>query len=311
MSKKSGTIDTRLTLMRWECPGVLSLTLSPLAGRLPRPEPGAHVDLHLPGGMVRQYSLTAGSSSDAYVLGILREPRSRGGSAAVHETLRPGDVLRISAPRNAFALDPGDGPVLLIAGGIGMTPLLAMAETLSQGTRPWSMIACVRSRKALPFAGRLSQLGARVRADDEDGVPDLPALLAGVSPDTHLYCCGPGPMLDAFLAATADRDPGHVHLERFEQPRPTAGEGEVAVDLARSGRTIVVGPQETILDALLAAGVDAAHSCRVGVCGTCECQVLDGEPDHRDLILTSEERGEGRMLICCSRAKTPHLVLDL
>lgn len=311
MTKLSGTIDARLSALRWECPGVLSLTLSPLAGRLPRPEPGAHVDLHLPGGAVRQYSLTAGSSCEAYVLGILREPRSRGGSAAVHEILRPGDVLRISAPRNAFALVPGDGPVLLIAGGIGMTPLLAMAERLVQGTRPWSLIACVRSRGALPFADRLSQLGAQLRVDDEVGAPDLPTLLAGVSPETHLYCCGPGRMLDAFLAATADRDPGHVHIERFEAPRPGVGEGEVAVELARSGRTIVVGPQETILDALLAAGIDAAHSCRVGVCGTCECQVLGGEADHRDLILTDQEHGEGRMLICCSRAKTPHLVLDL
>lgn len=311
MSKLAETIDTRLTAMRWECPGVLSLTLSPLNGPLPDPEAGAYVDLHLPGGAIRQYSLTTGSSPEAYILGVLREPRSRGGSAEVHETLRPGDLLTISPPRNAFALVPGDEPVLLIAGGIGMTPILAMADSLTQGTRPWSMIACVRSRQALPFADRLAALGARIRADDEEGLPDLPAMLAGVPARTHLYCCGPGPMLDAFLAATADRDPAHVHIERFELPKPTAGEGEVVVELARSGQAVVVRPEETILAALLAAGIDAAHSCGVGVCGTCECQVLAGEPDHRDLILTEEEHAEGRFLICCSRARTPHLVLDL
>ena len=305
------TNGVRLRELRWECEGILRLVLEPIAGLLSEPEPGAHVDLHLPGGLVRQYSLTVGSSTRAYVIGVLREPKSRGGSTYVHETLRPGALLQISPPRNAFPLDDSADPAFLVSGGIGVTPLLAMAEELSRSDRPWSMMACVRSRAQLAFQEDIARFGIRVRADDEDGIPDMAALLADVPDNAHLYCCGPGPMLDAFVEATAARDPSRVHLERFEPVKPKAGEGEILVELARSGETIVVPSDKTILEALQEAGIDAPSSCRVGVCGTCEVQVLAGEPDHRDLILTDEEHAAGRMLLCCSRSKTQTLVLDL
>ncbi|MEZ5652556.1 MAG: PDR/VanB family oxidoreductase [Burkholderiaceae bacterium] len=307
----STPIDVRLRTIRWECDGVLRLTLEPLVGVLPAPEPGAHIDLHLPGGFVRQYSLTIGSSERRYVIGVLREPHGRGGSIALHDGLRAGDRLRISAPRNAFALDGGEAPVWLLGGGIGITPLLAMAEHLSGTRRSWSLTACVRSRERLAFADEIARLGGRVHVDDEAGLPDLHTLVAAAPANARLYCCGPGPMLDAFIAATVGREPDLVHLERFTPAAPELGSGELRVELARSARTVIVAGNQSILDAILAAGVDVPNSCRVGVCGTCETRVLRGEPEHHDLVLTDEERAQGRMMLCCSRALGDTLVLDL
>ncbi|MEC7764989.1 MAG: PDR/VanB family oxidoreductase [Pseudomonadota bacterium] len=309
----SDLIDVRVKTMTWEAEGILRLLLAPVSGALPAPEPGAHVDVHLPGGAVRQYSLTAGSNAQSYVLGVLREKASRGGSKAVHDALRPGQVIAISRPRNTFALDGTTAPALLISGGIGVTPILAMADALSRSDRDWSMTACARSRDVLGFADELAALGASTRFDAEDGMPDMAALIADAAPDAHLYCCGPTPMLDAFEAAAQDAGfpPEQIHLERFAPAKPKAGAGEFIVELARTGETLVVPADKSILETIHDAGIDAKNSCRVGVCGTCETQIIEGEADHQDMILTDEERAEGRMLICCSRAKTGTLVLDL
>ncbi|MAM62352.1 PDR/VanB family oxidoreductase [Maritimibacter sp. UBA3975] len=309
----SDLINVRVKTMTWEAEGIMRVLLAPVTGRLPPAEPGAHVDLHLPGGAVRQYSLTAGSTPDGYVLGVLREKASRGGSKVVHEALRPGQVVEMSPPRNTFALDDSTAPVLLISGGIGVTPILAMADMLAGTDRDWSMTACARERDVLAFSDELAALGARTRFDDEDGPPDLSAMIAGATRETHLYCCGPTPMLDAFeeAALSAGFPTDQIHLERFAPAKPKAGAGEFIVELARSGESIVVPPDKSILDVIEDAGIEANNSCRVGVCGTCETQVLEGEADHQDMILTEEERAEGRMLICCSRAKTGTLVLDL
>lgn len=307
---ESGSYQVRVRTIRWECCGVFRLEIEPLRASLPPPEPGAHIDLQITGAPLRQYSLTVGSSSERYVLGVLREKKSRGGSLAVHERLRPGDVVTISEPRNTFPLSP-EGPVHLIAGGIGITPLLFMAQELSGTERQWGLTYCVRSPEHAAFVEEARALGAAFHFDSESGLPDMAAMLSGIPANTHLYCCGPGPMLDAFEAAAKDRPAHLVHLERFQPPKLEAGEGEIVIELARSGVEIFVPGDQTILDALIAQGRNPPHSCRVGICGTCETKVLEGEPDHRDRVLTEEERAEGSMMICCSRAKSNRIVLDL
>jgi vanillate O-demethylase ferredoxin subunit len=303
-------IEVRVRSLRWECRDVLRIELEPTGGLLPKPEAGAHLDLHLDDGAQRQYSLTIGSSPERYILGVRREVRSRGGSAAIHDRLRPGQILNVSQPRNTFALAP-EGAVHLIGGGIGVTPLLLMAHELIQAQREWSLTHCVRSREDAPFLQEVAEIGGRLHVDQEDGLPDLDAMLADIAADAHVYCCGPGPMLDRFVDACASRPKDRVHIERFEPAALTAGEGEFVVELARSGKQLVVPSDKTILDVLLAEGVPQEHSCRVGVCGTCETKVLAGQPDHRDLVLTDEEREDGLMMICCSRAQGDRLVLDI
>lgn len=305
-----GKHPVRVRSMRWECTDVLRLELEPLEGELPKAEPGAHVDLIMPDAPARQYSLTAGSSSACYVVGIRREAKSRGGSQAVHNRLRPGDVVNISDPRNAFPL-VDTGEVHLIGGGIGITPVLFMAENLARSGRRWSLTYCARSRPDAAFRREVEALGGTLRFDDEDGIPDMAALTASVPADAHLYCCGPAPMLDAFVEACSARSADRVHVERFEAPMLSAGEGGFVVELARSGREIAIPSDKTVLDTLIDAGLSLKHSCKTGVCGECEVHVLGGEPDHRDLILTEQERADGLMLICCSRAKSERLVLDI
>ncbi|TYP80454.1 vanillate O-demethylase ferredoxin subunit [Maritimibacter alkaliphilus HTCC2654] len=302
--------QVRVRLMRWECTGVLRIELEPLAGELTPPEPGAHIDVSILDAPLRQYSLTAGSDTGHYVLGIRREVQSRGGSEAVHDRLRPGDVIDISEPRNTFPL-AADGEVHLIAGGIGVTPILFMAEALAKVGRSYRFTYCARSRTDAGFLSDALTLGGTLHFDDEDGMPDLAALTSMAPDNAHLFCCGPAPMLDAFVAACADRPADHVHIERFEPSKLEAGAGEFVVELAKTGAEVIVPSDKTILDALIDAGLSPEHSCGVGVCGTCETRVLAGEADHQDLVLTDEERAEGAMLICCSRAKTDRLVLDL
>jgi ferredoxin-NADP reductase len=311
-------------VLRWirlEAEGVCSYALEAVDGRvLPAYAPGAHIDLHLPGGLTRQYSLTEASDGRAYVVGVGRDRASRGGSLWLHEKARPGMELSVSAPRNSFPLVGGGAPVALFAGGIGVTPIRAMAHRLAAEGRVWSLTYAARSRTSAAFADELIALGdlssggeVLLHLDDEAGAfMDMSAAVARVPDEAHLYCCGPEPMIAAFLEATAGRPAEQVHVEHFGAVAPRADDGGLLVELARSGRTIEVRPDQTILDAVLAAGVAAPASCRNGVCGTCETTVLAGEPDHRDMILSEAEKATGQsMMICCSRARSARLTLDL
>ena len=303
-------IKARVKALSWECPDVLKVTLIPLSGDFPEPEPGAHVDVKIPGAPVRQYSLTMGSSTQNYIFGVRLDPKTRGGSRAIHSKLRPGDLIEISQPRNAFPL-VDDGPVHLVAGGIGITPILFMAEQLNQRGQPWSLSYFVRSQEYAAFADEVSALGGKIYCDDVDGQPNMTTEVEGFSPDTHLYCCGPAPMLDAFVEACAARDEGHVHIERFGAAPVNSDDHGFVVELKRSGQEFVIPADKSILDTLIDAGLSPAHNCRAGICGECEVKVLEGSVDHQDMILSDSEKAEGAMLICCSRSLSDRLVIDI
>ena len=286
-------------------------------GVLPPFPPGAHVDISLPGGLVRSYSLI-GDPADRtrYVLGVQRDANGRGGSLFVHEELRVGTVIRVLPPTNNFPLVEDARVSVLIAGGIGITPLLTMAERLSTLGKIFVLHYGARDRASAPFLARLAKLGDAVRLSfsREPGGRrvDVASIVAGTVHDAELYCCGPAGMLDAFVAATADRDPARVHVEYFAATEPPAAEGGFTVVLARSGRCVSVPPGKTILEALIAAGLDPPFSCLEGVCGTCETRVIEGVPEHRDRVLSPHERAANKtMMLCCSGSKSEQLVLDI
>jgi len=301
--------------------GVVVLDLVAPDGRTLQPfEPGAHVDVVLGPGLVRQYSL-CGSPADRsrYRLGILLAPDSRGGSAEIHRGFRVGEQIRISPPRNLFPLAPDASRSILIGGGIGITPLLAMAYHLHGGGQDFALHYCARERGRAAFLGELEAASFRdlTRLHFDDGVAeqrfdpkrDLPPVLSG----THLYVCGPTGFMDWVIAAA--RELGYpdtqIHREYFNAEIDREGDAFEVV-LRRSERTVSVPSGVTIVKALTEAGIAVEVSCEQGICGTCLCQVLEGTPDHRDGYLTEEERAANdQMLLCCSRAKTPQLVLDL
>lgn len=293
--------------------GVLALTLRhPLGERLPPWEPGAHIDVLLGPGLERQYSL-CGDPADrtAWRIAVLREPEGRGGSAYVHGQLEQGDKVRVRGPRNHFRLEPAPR-YRFVAGGIGITPLLPMLAAAEAAGAEWSLLYGGRTRDSLAFTEELGRYGDRVTVvpQDEAGLLDLPSVLDDVPEGTLVYCCGPGPLLDAVEA----RCPGEVlRVERFRPKVHVAGaDGEFEVVLEQSGRTLTVPVGVSVLDTVRAAGVEVLFSCTEGTCGTCETDVLDGVPDHRDSVLSEEERAAGEtMLICVSRCRGKRLVLDL
>ncbi|MFE9171111.1 PDR/VanB family oxidoreductase [Streptomyces kebangsaanensis] len=309
----------RVAALVWEAEGVVSVHLRrPDGGDLPAWEPGAHVDLCLPGSVTRQYSLD-GPPADRSVwrVSVLREPASRGGSRTVHEILRPGEEVEVTGPRNRFPLV--DAPeYLFVAGGIGITPLLPMLErAASRGVR-WSLLYGGRTRASMAFLPELARYGdrVRVRPQDEYGLLDLEPFLGTPREGTAVYCCGPEPLLAAVERLCAPWPPGTLHTERFAAvPREPAGgdaDGEFEVVLQRTGRTVTVPAGRTILDALEEQGIEAPNSCREGICGTCETKVVEGVPDHRDSLLSPEERAANdTMMICVGRARCSRLVLDL
>jgi vanillate O-demethylase ferredoxin subunit len=309
--------------MTWEADGILSYELQPEPPRngLPAFTAGAHIDLHLPNGMIRSYSLlNAPEERHRYVIGVNKDPQSRGGSRYMHETLRPGDTLTIGAPQNNFPLEESAALTVLVAGGIGITPIMGMIHRLRALGRPWRLYYAARTRKSAAFVDELHALhgkgGAEVHInfDREPGARmlDVQGIVAALPAGAHIYCCGPVPMLDAFEAATGALPPERVHREYFAAREAAATEGGFTVELARSGRTLQVDSGKTILDCLLDAGLEPPYSCQEGVCGTCEVRVLQGVPDHRDLVLSEAERATNqRMMICCSGAKSGRLVLDL
>ena len=308
----------RLRCITWAADGVLLLEwVDPAGAPLPAFEAGAHINLMLPNGLSRSYSLcNAPGETHRYCVAVGRDRNSRGGSRHVHEQLRPGTLLAVSAPNNHFKLDESAPAFALMAGGIGVTPILAMARRLAALGKPVQMFYAVRSREAAAFADELAALvpALTLHFDNEaGGPPDLAAWLARLPKTTGAYCCGPAPMLDGFVAACSRLGLADAHIERFAAPVST-GEALAActITLQRSGRDIPVAAGTSILDALLAAGIDHPYSCKEGVCGTCETKVISGAIDHRDGVLSPAEQQRGDvMMICVSGCKGARLVLDL
>ncbi|MFD3380288.1 MULTISPECIES: PDR/VanB family oxidoreductase [unclassified Streptomyces] len=296
--------------------GVLALTLRhPLGEELPAWEPGAHIDVILGPDLERQYSL-CGDPADrhSWRVAVLREPDGRGGSAHVHGQLEAGDKVRVRGPRNHFALQPSPR-YRFVAGGIGITPILPMLAEAEAAGAEWTLLYGGRTRNSMAFVGELSPYGDKVRVvpQDEAGLLDLDSELGSPQPGTLVYCCGPGPLLDAVEERCAQWPKGSLHVERFQpKVQETGAETEFEVVLERSGHTLTVPADVSVLDTVRSAGVEVLFSCTEGTCGTCETDVLEGTPDHRDSVLTDEEREAGEtMLICVSRCRGKRLVLDL
>jgi vanillate O-demethylase ferredoxin subunit len=312
------TLRLRVKSATWEAQIITSYDLRPMeGGELPAFTAGAHIDLTLPNGLIRSYSLVNPQTErHRYVIAVQKDRASRGGSKWVHENYRPGDILTINGPRNNFPLNEAAEKSILIAGGIGVTPIVSMTERLAALGRDWELVYCARTRADTAFAENLQKFGPQVRFNF-DGEPggrmlDIAAVVRAAPANAHFYCCGPLPMLSAFEAATADLPRERVHVEYFTAKEPPAVGGGFKVVLAKSGKEFIVPPGKTILDTLLDAGLDIPYSCMEGVCGTCETKVLEGTPDHRDLILTEDEHAAGKsMMICCSGSKSEKLVLDL
>jgi vanillate O-demethylase ferredoxin subunit len=314
----AGDIEVRVKSITYEAEDIISLDLRPVAARtLPPFTAGSHIELHLRNGLSRSYSLmNPQHERHRYCVAVQNDPAGRGGSRFIHEAVRAGEIIRIGPPRNNFALIEAAPVSVLIAGGIGITPIWCMLQRLAGLGRPWQLHYAVRSRRRAAFLDAIPALNGNVHLhfDDESGGAfiDLDAVVQRAAAGSHLYCCGPLPMLAAFERATAGLPPETVHVEYFAAKEPVDASGGFDVVLARSGRTVFVPEHSTILDALLAAGVTVEHSCLEGVCGTCETKVLEGVPDHRDVVLSAQERAGNRtMMICCSGSKSGRLVLDL
>lgn len=316
LAAAAGLIRARLTAIRYAAEGIHLYEFAAADGAaLPPFTAGAHIDLHLPNGLVRQYSLCNPQHETArYVVGIKRDAASRGGSSYVHDQLKVGTLVALGAPRNHFALHEQARHTVLVAGGIGVTPIACMAQRLRALGASFELHYSVRRREEAAFLDVLAGPELHLHVDAEQGGAPLPlrAIVARAPDEAHLYCCGPAPMLDAFEAACAARPAGHVHLERFAAATPAAAEGGFTVQLARSGRSVFVPKGATILDTLRGLGIAVQASCEQGICGSCETRVLAGTPDHRDSLLSDEEKRANQvMMVCCSGSKDPVLVLDL
>lgn len=316
----NGLLQVRVRNIRWEAEGIASYELeSPDGADLPAFEAGAHVDLHLPQGMVRSYSLAnAPSERRRYRIAVEHQPQGRGGSAWIHSTLRVGEILRICAPINDFPLVEGSSESVFIAGGIGITPMLPMLYRLNELELPWRLHYAARSPHETAFLEELRGLEQpRSQVEFCFGSTrvarlDVGAIIAAAPQDAHLYCCGPARLIDDFLVAAAARPAAQVHLERFAASTEAATGGGFEVLLRRSGRRLAVAQGKTILDVLLDHDVDVQYSCSSGVCGSCRTGVIDGEPDHRDDFLSDEEKQANRsIMVCCSGSRSRTLVLDL
>lgn len=304
-------IRVRVRGLAREAEGVLSVELEPLGEALPSWTPGAHIDLVVPGAPVRQYSLCGDPSAPRYRIAVLRESDSRGGSRAVHERLRPGDEIVVREPRNHFVLEPA-AQYLFIAGGIGITPLLPMVRQAQAAGARWRLLYLGGSRERMPFLDELSALGGDVTvvARDEGTRADLIAEVAA-SPDALVYACGPERMLTALADAVPDAD-ARLRLGYFSAPEIAYEPGgPFRIRLDRSGLELEVTPEESILEVMRGAGVEVLSDCEEGICGSCETRVVEGEPEHRDFVLTAQEKANGDcLMVCVSRASCPLLVLD-
>ncbi|MGW5639771.1 PDR/VanB family oxidoreductase [Streptomyces sp. NPDC003832] len=304
---RSRALRLRVTAHEPVADGVVRLRLE--GAGLPRWEPGAHLDLVLPSGLVRPYSLCGDpEDTSSYTVAARLVEGGRGGSREVHERVRAGQELEVRGPRNRFPLVPARGYVF-VAGGIGITPILPMLRALPEGA-DWRLLYGGRTRASMPFLEEIEKLDAgrgrvTVVAEDESGTPDLDALFAGAPEDAAVYCCGP----EGLMAAVEERVP-EVRLERFAPRARAADDAPFEVELRRSGRTVTVPANSTVLAAVRAELPNTPYSCEQGFCGTCQQRVLEGEVEHRDELLTDAER-DGSMLICVSRARGERLVLDM
>lgn len=311
-------LDLRVTRYAAEAKDVVLIELRAIDGQaLPPFSAGAHLEILVAGDLPRHYSLlNAPHERDRYLIGVGLAPDSRGGSRFLHQQLRLGDTLASSLPRNHFALDEHLQRYCLVAGGIGITPILAMLRWCQAHDKDWRLVYSARNRQRAAFYETLRELDpARVHVhfnDEAGGHLDTAELLDSLRDDEHLYACGPAPMLDALQAAAGPRAE-RLHIERFSAaPSCTEGDSGFTVHLNRSGRSLWVAPEQTLLEALEANGIELPFSCRAGICGSCETPVCAGIPDHRDLILSDTAKAEGRsLMICVSRALGDNLVLDL
>lgn len=316
-------IKARIVAIRYEARDVLSYVLAPLSPTQPLPAytPGAHIDVHLTGALMRTYSLSNGrGDTGLYRLTVQKDPKSRGGSIYMHDNLRAGQEVEISTPRNNFELCE-DAPLsVFIAGGIGVTPFIPMMARLNALGRRWRLHYCVRTRERAAFIEEIEQLTAAGHGeavfnfDEEPGgsLLDLNALIGALPEGAHVYCCGPTGMLHAYQKAAEGLPSERVHFEYFSSDVKAASEGGFTVVLQKTGSEVFVKSGETILQAIRSAGVFVDSSCEEGICGACETKVISGTPDHRDMILSERERTESKsMMICCSGCKSERLVLDL
>jgi tetrachlorobenzoquinone reductase len=283
---------------------------------LPPATAGAHIDIHLPNALIRQYSLiSVDAAPTSYTVAVKKDIAGRGGSRALFDDVKVGDVVRIGIPRNNFPLHEVADHTVLIAGGIGITPIRCMARRLFTLGRSWELHYCSRTRDDAAFLNEFAgEANVRLHIDDEKAgqLLDLAAIVRRGPSTGHYYCCGPLPMLRAFEEATATLPPEQVHVEYFTPKEACALTGGYTVELVGSGQTFEIRPGQSILKTLCAAGFNIPFSCEEGTCGACETTVVQGDPDHRDSVLSQAERAGGKtMMICVSGAKGDRLVLDL
>lgn len=319
----TATLQVRVRATTYEAKNILGFEVVPLDPKtaLPAFNAGSHIELHLPGGLRRSYSLLNDPiENHRYCIGVNLDAHSRGGSRFMHEQLRTGAVITIGLPRNLFEMDESAPFNVFIAGGIGITPMLSMIARTQALATPWRLHYAARTREHAGFLDVLAayqgQPGADVQLnfDQEPGgrMLDLNAVIAALPDGAHVYACGPTPLLQAYEKATARLPPERVHREYFAAKEAAATDGSYIVTLARSQRSLQIKPGQSLLDGLIAIGVEPTFSCQQGICGTCEVKVLEGTPDHRDMVLTEAEKaGNDRMMVCCSGAKSAGLVLDL
>ncbi len=323
MSKVTGTIPVRVAAKTAEALDICSFELVATGGEpLPAFSAGSHVDVQVPGGLTRQYSLCNDpAETHRYQIAVLRDPKTRGGSAAMHDALKPGDVLGISAPKNHFSLAHEARHHLLLAGGIGVTPILCMAERLAITGASFEMHYCTRSQDRTAFRDRIarSAFADRVRFHFDDGEAgqrfDMAKCLAEPGAGVHLYVCGPKGFMDAVLGTVRAKGwpEAQIHYEFFAaEVAASPDDAGFEVQIASSGRIVVVPKDQTVIQALAEAGIEVQTSCEQGVCGTCLTRVLEGVPDHKDMYLSpGEQAANDQFTPCCSRAKSARLVLDL
>ena len=317
----TGTLKAWVHTLRHEAQDIISVELRPVEGVFPAFSAGSHVDVHLTNGLVRSYSLLNDNRErHRYVLGVLKDRNSRGGSRCVHEQLRVGMALTLSTPRNHFALDESATHSVLIAGGIGVTPILCMGRRLQALGHSFEVMYFARSRAHAAFVSDIEALGAPITwhfDDEQGGPPDLQALLSRRAPDagTHHYACGPAVMLDAFEAQCKALGHAHAHIERFAAVAVAAAadaRASFSVELRQSGLHFEVTPDTTLHQRLLDLQANVPFSCEQGICGSCQTRVIDGVVDHRDSVLTPEEQARNDvMMVCVSGCKSDRLVLDL
>lgn len=304
----------------WEAQGITSVTfVHPEGEPLPRWEPGAHLSLHLPNGLVREYSLCSDpDDTSRWTVAVLRVVESRGGSSLIHDQLPIGEEILVDGPRNLFQLDDSKPRHLLIAGGIGITPVVAMTRALQAKGADWHLLYTGRARELMAFIDEIAALPSdrvTVHVDDEvGGFADISTIVGETGDDTLVYCCGPATLMEQVEISIADTE--RLRLERFRAPEPKVDpespDGAFDVVISSSGERVHVASDISVLDALGAAGHEVPSSCTEGICGTCETGVVAGDIDHRDFILSDDEKESGAtMCVCVSRCRSAELILDL